>query len=120
MINAFWVKADIINEAATFFSDTDKTYDIYLTNLNEVTSYTATITGGFRCALAMVIAFSSVLGRAGPLEAWFITVFGTIGYELNRQIVENYTQDSGGSSSIFVFGGFMGLIIGILRRFRDK
>lgn len=47
----------------------------------------ATLTGGFRCALANVVAFSAIMGRAGPLEALFVVIFGTIGYELNRQIL---------------------------------
>lgn len=47
-------------------------------------------------------------------------IFGTIGYELNRQIIENYNNDAGGTSSIFVFGGFMGLVIGLLRYLREK
>lgn len=83
--------------------------------MNETPSYLATFTGGFRCALSNLIAFSSIMGRAGPLEALFVVIFGTIGYELNRQIIENYTNDSGGTSSIFVFGGFMSLVIGLFR-----
>lgn len=80
----------------------------------------ATLTGGFRCALSNLIAFSAIMGRAGPLEALFVVIFGTIGYELNRQIIENYNNDAGGTSSIFVFGGFMGLVIGLLRYLREK
>lgn len=81
MFNAFWIKADVLNEATVFFASTDKTFNFYLSDLNLSTvEFSSTITGGFRCALAMLIAFSSVLGRAGPLEAWFITFFGVFGY----------------------------------------
>jgi hypothetical protein len=46
-----------------------------------------------------------------------VVIFGTIGYELNRQLIQNYTNDSGGTNAIFVFGGFMSLAIGLLRHF---
>lgn len=122
MLNAFWSKAVIQWTATTItqFKDDSKTYNFFLTNLSATTDYMATITGGFRCALSNLIAFSAIMGRAGPLEALFVVIFGTIGYELNRQIIENYTNDSGGTSSIFVFGGFMGLVIGLLRYLREK
>jgi hypothetical protein len=45
------------------------------------------LTQALKCALANCIGFSAILGRAGPLEAFFIALFGTIGYELNRAIV---------------------------------
>ena len=86
MFNAFWSKV-VVNPTVTpqtHFRDYDKTYSFYLTNLNEFPSYLATITGGFRCALSNLIAFSAIIGRAGPLEALFVVIFGTIGYELNR------------------------------------
>lgn len=67
MINAFWTKAAIYYSADEIihFWDVDKTYDLYLTNTSEVTDYMATLTGCFRCALAMMVAFSAILGRAG-------------------------------------------------------
>jgi hypothetical protein len=69
MINCFWSKAVIWYQATsiTQFSDSDKTYNFWLTNLNEIPNYLATMTGGFRCALANLIAFSAIIGRAGPL-----------------------------------------------------
>jgi len=69
MINCFWSKAVIWYQAATItqFSDSDKTYNFWLTNLHETPNYLATMTGGFRCALANLIAFSAIIGRAGPL-----------------------------------------------------
>ena len=67
----------------------------------------------------MLIAFSSILGRAGPLEAWVICFLGSLGYELNREIIENFSFDVGGSFSIFLFGSFMGLTVGVMRTFRE-
>jgi hypothetical protein len=68
MMNAFWTKAVIswtLNH--TWFSQPIKTYSFYLVNLNEYPKYMATVTGGFRCALSNIIAFSAIIGRAGPL-----------------------------------------------------
>lgn len=122
MFNCFWTKAVIMytQQTITQFRDPSKQYNFYLTNSVETPNYFATITGGFRCALSNLIAFSSIMGRAGPLEALFVVIFGTIGYELNRQILANYTDDAGGTSSIFVFGGFMSLVIGLFRYLKER
>jgi hypothetical protein len=69
-----------------------------------------------KCALANCIAFSGILGRAGPLQAFFIAAFGTVGYELNRQVVNFIHWDYGGTYTIFTYGGFMSLIIGLFLR----
>lgn len=89
MINCFWTKAVIWYkaDATTQFTDSSKLYNFFLINTVESSRYMATLTGGFRCALANVVAFSAIMGRAGPLEALFVVIFGTIGYELNRQIL---------------------------------
>jgi ammonium transporter Rh len=122
MFNCFWTKAVIWYKSTeiTHFYDPVKQYNFYLTNLDEETMYLATLTGGFRCALANVIAFSSIMGRAGPLEAVFVVIFGTIGYELNRQIIRGYNVDVGGSNAIFVFAGFMGLILGFFKYLKER
>lgn len=81
MFNAFWIKADVLNAGQNVFTNDDKTFNFYLTDIVEPeTNYGATGTGAFRCSLAILIAFSSVLGRAGPLEAWIISFFGSFGY----------------------------------------
>lgn len=70
MMNAFWTKATIAYTNNTFnmFSLPDKTYNFYLTNLsNPLDLNAATITGAFKCALSNLVAFSAILGRAGPL-----------------------------------------------------
>jgi hypothetical protein len=35
-------------------------------------------------------------------------IFGTITYELNRQILTLFSVNVGGSATIFEFGGFLG------------
>lgn len=120
MMNCFWTKATIAWSAPAIvrFTDSDKSYNFWLTNFEDAPGYLASLTSGFRCALSNLVAFSSILGRAGPLEAFIVVVVGTIGYELNRQILYAYNIDSGGTNSIFVFGGFMSLMIGIMRYLR--
>lgn len=73
-----------------------------------------TIVGGFKCALAMVITFSAIGGRGGPLEAIIIVIIGTITYELNRQILILFSVNQGGSTTVFEFGGVAGSLIAIL------
>jgi hypothetical protein len=67
MFNAFWIKADVLNESETYFSSETKTFNIYLSYQDQQEVYGSTITGAFRCSLAVLIAFSSIIGRAGPL-----------------------------------------------------
>ena len=119
-MNCFWTKATIAWSAPAIvrFTDSDKAYNFWLTNFDDAPGYLASLTSCFRCALSNLVAFSSILGRAGPLEAFIVVVVGTIGYELNRQILYAYNIDSGGTNSIFVFGGFMSLMIGIMRYLR--
>jgi hypothetical protein len=53
-----------------------------------LTAYGNCISNAMKCALAVVVAFSSVLGKAGQLECLIITVVGVVGFELNRQIIQ--------------------------------
>jgi len=72
-------------------------------------------------ALTITIAFSAVVGRAGPLEILFFVLFGGALYELNRQIIVQVNYDIGGSITIFMFGGLQGTIVAImLALFRQK
>lgn len=43
-----------------------------------------------------------------------------MGFELNRQIISNMGQDSFGTFSIFTFGGFMGLALGIILYLKER
>lgn len=50
-----------------------------------------------------------------------MAAFGTVGFELNRQIVQqNQGTDTFGSFYIFTFGGFMGLALGVLSLIREN
>lgn len=75
----------------------------------------------FKCAIAVIVAYSCVIGRAGTLEAFVFVVIGVVGFELNRQIcyrkfqtdIDNF-GDAFGTMNTFAFGGFMGLGAAIL------
>lgn len=83
-------------------------------------NYSNTITTAFKCALAVMAAFSAILGRVGPLECLIVSAFGIFGYEFNRQLITVRINDSFGTLSIFTFGGFMALALGFIMRMRDN
>jgi hypothetical protein len=120
LINDFWTKARI-NHSATPIYYTDSNYELYLANANLPTNklYGNCLTNALKCALAVAIAFSSILGRGGHLECFLTVVFGAIGYELNRQVIANLAVDGFGTYSIFTFGGFMGLAMGLILKFKE-
>jgi hypothetical protein len=62
----------------------------------------------------MSIIFAAIGGRGGPLEAMIIAIFGTILYEINRQILTLFSVNIGGSTTIFEFGGLAGGVLAIL------
>jgi len=50
-----------------------------------------------------------------------VAAFGTVGFELNRQIIQqNQGIDTFGTFYIFTFGGFMGLALGLLELIREQ
>lgn len=123
LIYLFWFKCNIRGYGIDFGSGTwwnniwltnqqFKTYDDNLT----VSAIGACLTEALKCALANCIGFSAILGRAGPLEAFFIAAFGTVGYELNRNLVDRLHWDYGGTYTVFTYGGFMSLAVGLLLR----
>lgn len=79
-----------------------------------------------RCALAIVVASSGIIGRATPFDYLLLSIIGTFAFELNRQIVANIGIDHFGSFTIFGFGGALSLGMGIVflamepKRGRDK
>ena len=77
-----------------------------------------TILEAFKAAMANAIAFSAVLGRAGPLEAWFLVFVGTVGYELNRTLITRWAWDGPGTMHVFLYGGVLGLVSSIMLRCR--
>jgi hypothetical protein len=134
LMNAFWSKANV-QATDNYFMDVDKTYpklimgeESYYTPVNYApfatlpsTLYTkihlgATVEQAFRAALSIVVAFSSLLGRAGPMEAFVLTLLGVIFYEINRQTMTRFAVDIGGSMTIFLFGGTLGFITSLVMR----
>lgn len=47
-------------------------------------------------------------------------MFGTVGYTLCRHIVQYLHFDYGDCFTVFVFGGFMSLVIGIFLRCKEN
>ena len=121
LANAFWTKTRIQqNPIVNDFSSRD----IFILGSNfevaQGANYSNTITTTFKCALAMLAAFSSILGRVGPLECLIVTLLGGFAYEFNRQLITVHVNDSFGTLSIFTFGGFMGLALGFIMRMRES
>ena len=77
-------------------------------------TYGLTAVNGLKCSLAVVIAFMSIGGRSGPVEAILCSIIGTICFEVNRQTQTLYAQVTGCSNYVFTFGGFMGGMLSIL------
>lgn len=81
------MKTDIRN-IQIYFSTGTVFNNIWLTNsihkkINDnltINAFGSCLTQALKCALANCIGFSAILGRAGPLEAFFVALFGTIGY----------------------------------------
>jgi hypothetical protein len=126
----FWLKAYILKNGIKFKDTGRPDNDIWLTanvamysqSTNQASKdlwkFGGCLTQAIKCALANCIAFSAILGRAGPLQAFFISWIGTFGFEINRFLCLRFDLDFGGTYTVFVYGGFMSLIIGILLRFK--
>jgi len=122
LISAFWTKTDIQRtfvDAANVNSLPEQYFGddffIYVSEAYGATlrTFGSTATGAFKMALTITIAFSAVVGRAGPLEILIFVLFGGALYELNRQIIAQVNYDIGGSITIFMFGGIQGTIVAI-------
>lgn len=68
----------------------------------------------------MSIVFAAIGGRAGYLEAFLIAIVGSVGYELNAQLVSRFAFDVGGSMTVFLYGGAMGTILSLLLTLKEK
>lgn len=77
LVNYLWRTANI--HANTYQQGE---YVLFLSNsqLPADKSYGNCLSNCFKCALAIVAAFSSILGRAGALECYIVTVVGTVGF----------------------------------------
>lgn len=129
LVNAFWTRTALQpqNSPALDFSWSNRYNNLFLSNRetvpvkNTFTYYGNCMTNALKCALAIAVAFSSIIGRAGQLECLIVCCFGVVGFELNRQIIqENIGSDAFGSCYIFTFGGFMGLFLGLFEMLRVR
>ena len=128
LINAFWTKADIQNTTQNYngttgpYQDYGDKFLIYLSEAPGILNKTfgCTATGAFKLALTIAIAFSAIVGRAGPLEILFFVFIGGFLYELNRQIISFVSYDVGGSTTIFMFGGIMGTVVALILSFTKQ
>lgn len=67
------------------------------------------------CFISLIVCYSSVIGRVGNLEVYFITVIGTFLYEFNSMIFWRiFVTDCGFGMRIFLFGGFFALISSLI------
>lgn len=123
LISAFWTKTDIQRTFADVSNNSTQGEqyfgDDYLIWVSEiiggaVRTFGCTATGAFKMALTITIAFSAVIGRAGPLEILIFVLIGGCLYELNRQIIVQVNYDIGGSITIFMFGGIQGGIAALI------
>lgn len=125
LINAFWTKADVqaTNVAAgggpQELQNYGDKFNIYLSDgIGSVyKTFGNTACGAFKMALTVCIAFSAVIGRAGPLEILIFVLIGGGLYELNRQIISIEAYDIGGSFTIFMFGGIWGTVVALILSF---
>lgn len=131
LMNAFWSKAGI-QQSDTHFMDVNKLYDKLMMGDNSIsapvnyspygvippglviTSLGATVWNAFKACLCIVVSFTPMLGRGGPMEAFLLCLFGVIFYELNVQVISRFASDRGGSMTIFVFGGCLGFFASLV------
>lgn len=122
LINAFWTKADIQTNNGVPLQYYGEKFNIYLSDgiASLVRTFGNTACGAFKMALTICIAFSAVIGRAGPLEILVYVLIGGLLYELNRQIISITMYDIGGSNTIFMFGGIFGTVVALILSFTKQ
>lgn len=86
-MQVFWVKAQLQQKDRTF-----STYENNTISFDPSDASFGDMNEALKCSLAIIVAFSSILGRAGILEAYILSIFGTIVYELSRQVLLNVTD----------------------------
>ncbi len=67
LINAFWTKLSIFPNYLfqDFFSNNG--FSLYLANFDSFQATGNTVTGAIKCSLAIIIGFTGIIGRSGPL-----------------------------------------------------
>jgi hypothetical protein len=117
LFNALWGKLGLHQTADSF---SNRGFTVWVAVMDSSSYQNNTVTAAIKCAISLIVAFASIIGRVGPLECLFLAVFGTAGYEVNRSLVGGLGQDLFGSFTIFSFGGFVGLACGILLRVGER
>ena len=115
LANSLWTEAKIFNNPNSNFQAllTVNRFDFYLSALDNPLSTNNNVSGALRCALALVVGCSGLMGRATPMDYLMLAILGTFTFELSRQLVANFGIDHFGSFTIFGFGGFLSLGSGI-------
>jgi len=67
LVNAFWSKVSIYTNTLSPNSFSKKDFSIFLANFDSFQATGNTITGAIKCALAIIVGFSGIIGRSGPL-----------------------------------------------------
>lgn len=67
LANAFWSKISIFPNSLFQDSFTQRGFSLFLANFDSFQATGNTITGAIKCSLAIVIGFSGIIGRSGPL-----------------------------------------------------
>lgn len=118
LVNALWGKMNISGRSLDSFSN--NTFSLYLASMDGIRYDNNTITGAAKCAISLIVAFASVIGRVGRIQVLMMVVIGVCGFSLNQAVVNGIGQDLFGTFSVFAFGGFLGLVFGMLTTRREK
>jgi hypothetical protein len=80
LVNALFAKANIHTNGLYTDSFSIKNFNVFLANMDSIKTENNTLPAAVKCALALVVAFGSVIGRIGPLECLIMSTVGTMGY----------------------------------------
>lgn len=84
------------------------------------TEVQSALTDFIACFISLIAAYSTVIGRVGNLEVYFLTVAGTFIYEFNSMIFWRiFVTDCGFGMRIFLFAGVFGIVMSGLLGKRD-
>lgn len=66
--------------------------------------------------IAVQIVWGALAGKVGPCQMTFVTLIVTFMFALNEEICFSYIVgfDLGGSSSVYAYGGFFALVVGLV------
>ena len=128
LVKAFWEKAGTNdpNSLKTWAQNDYVVDKISLVNVGQDRFTTSAFShysfvDAIACALANVIAFSSLVGRVQLAEVFYLAILGTFFYEVNNQLIWRFIiTDIGYGMRIFLFGGVMGFFSSLLLGIKNK